>query len=73
MNAFVFVLLLVATILGYDLAARAMRRRDSTTSEETQLMQEIYRGLQRMEQRVEALETILIEKASRKTFEEANY
>ena len=30
--------------------------------EETEMIQDIYRGLQKMEQRVEALETLLLEK-----------
>ena len=32
------------------------------SEEETKLIQEIYRGLTRMEERIEALETILLEK-----------
>ena len=41
--------------------ARHDRRR---AAEEAALIQDIYRGLQRMEERVEALETILIEQDS---------
>jgi phage shock protein B len=34
--------------------------------EETRIMQELYRGLRRMEQRVEALETILLDHSRKK-------
>ncbi len=34
---------------------------DQFKAEETQLIQEIHQGLQRMEERIEALETILLE------------
>jgi phage shock protein B len=37
-------------------------RNHGARAEETRMIQEIYRGLTRMEQRVEALETILLEK-----------
>jgi phage shock protein B len=38
------------------------RKGRGTETEETRMIQEIYRGLSRMEERVEALETILLEK-----------
>jgi phage shock protein B len=37
-------------------------RNHGARAEDTRMIQEIYRGLTRMEQRVEALETILLEK-----------
>ncbi|MEW5912062.1 MAG: hypothetical protein AB1814_05875 [Thermodesulfobacteriota bacterium] len=38
------------------------RAEDSDQQEEARLMQELHQGLSRMEQRIEALETILLEK-----------
>jgi phage shock protein B len=37
------------------------RKKREARDEETQMIQEIYQGLRRMEQRVEALETILVD------------
>ena len=47
--------------------AHRVRARDArgTGSSDTELIQEIHRGLQRMEDRVEALETIIIDRAHR--------
>ena len=39
-------------------------------AEETKMIQEIYTGLSRMEERVEALETILLDKERRKSAKE---
>jgi len=39
----------------------ASRRGQRLQAEETKLIQEIYQGLSRMEKRVEALETIIVE------------
>lgn len=42
--------------------------------EETRIIQEIYQGLSKMEERIEALETILLEKRkSEQTGKDANY
>ncbi len=38
-----------------------------TQTEETRMIQEIYHGLSKMEERVEALETILIERKKKET------
>ena len=53
------------------------RRRDKRSaglsdSEEARLMQDLHRGLSRMEQRIEALETIILEKEQRRTERTAN-
>ena len=40
-------------------------RGNAASAEETQLMQELYHGLSKMEQRVEALETLLLERDHR--------
>ena len=40
-------------------------RGNGASAEETQLMQELYHGLSKMEQRVEALETLLLERDQR--------
>lgn len=38
------------------------RSQDETSEEEARLIQDLHKGLERMEQRIEALETILLEK-----------
>ena len=43
-------------------AGKKSRNGSSLDAEETKTMQEIYTGLTRMEKRIEALETIIIEK-----------
>jgi len=67
---FVFVggLLLLAIVCGVIVMIVRMIRKGSSSgetidqSEETRMIQEIYQGLSRMEQRVDALETILLER-----------
>lgn len=60
---FIFFCVACATICR--VMAYRVRERDArgTGSTDTQLIQEIHRGLQRMEDRVEALETIIIDRA----------
>ncbi|MBI4559243.1 MAG: hypothetical protein HY706_16785 [Candidatus Hydrogenedentes bacterium] len=54
-------------LLGHrNLPLPAPRERD-TDMEESRTMQEIYHGLSKMEKRIEALETILLEDRSRRT------
>ncbi len=61
-----FVLLLVLLGMAYGLINKALDRRDGGAArEETELMQDIHRQLARMEERVEALETILFERRRR--------
>jgi phage shock protein B len=55
---FIFILILVKIIAG---GRKGNRQR--MTAEETRSIQEIHRGLQRMEKRVEALETILLDRS----------
>jgi phage shock protein B len=43
-----------------------MQRGSELDADETRLMQEIHQGLSRMEERVEALETILIDRERNK-------
>jgi len=69
MNVFVFVLGVITLVFAYRLADRAICRRKDSDVGETQLIQDINRSLQRMEQRIEALETIVIEKYSSDSFE----
>jgi sensor histidine kinase YesM len=67
---FVFLFVLVAIAMsGFILVSiiKALRGNSSSKKresnmEEVRLMQEIYRGLRKMEERVESLETILMEK-----------
>lgn len=64
----VFLLLVVLPVLalvgGFVIAAMKTLRGSVAPeqADDTRLIQEIYQGLQRMEQRVEALETLLLEK-----------
>ena len=69
------VLIFVALILGVlgaiivailkILRSPKGRATDAGDPEETRLIQELYQGLERMEQRIEALETILLEREQR--------
>lgn len=67
---FIFIggLLLLAVVCGVIVMIIRMIRGGSSSggtidqSEETRMIQEIYQGLSRMEQRVDALETILLER-----------
>ncbi len=62
-------ILLIATlgliIIGIIRAAKTgglSKKEKQTHAEETQMIQDIYHGLSKMEERVETLETILIER-----------
>ena len=44
------------------LTGRNVQRRNVSTEEEARLIQDIYHGLLKMEERVEALETLLLER-----------
>lgn len=44
---------------------RGGRNAHSSNAEESQLMQELYHGLTRLEQRVESLETLLLDREQR--------
>jgi phage shock protein B len=57
---FIFILVLVKMI-----ASSAKGNGNRMTAEETRAMQEIHRGLERMEKRVEALETIILDRSER--------
>ena len=47
-----------------NVAASKVKRDDSGyASDDTKMMQQIYRGLQRMENRIEALETLIMDSA----------
>ena len=69
----VFLIPLAAVVGGIFLAAlKIMRAPGGKTSaaereEETRLIQDIYHGLQRMDERVEALETLFLEKERKDT------
>ena len=68
----VFAIPLAAIIGGIFLAALKILKGDSARrgaeadAEETRLIQEINRGLTRLEERVEALETLLLEQTDRR-------
>lgn len=59
-------------LIGIIRASRSgglSQKEKQTQAEEAKMIQDIYRGLSRMEERVEALETILIER-QRKDFKQ---
>lgn len=65
------IIAIVALALGYKLARVALQQRGTLNErqrqeEETRLVQDIHRELERIEQRVEALETILLETETRR-------
>lgn len=63
-----FALLVLALLGGIGVAiikvikGKSGGRDDEAQAEETKLMQELHQGLSRMEKRIEALETILLER-----------
>ena len=63
--SFVFLLVLgcVVLIAWRVLKGQSIRCSRQVQAEEAQMMQEIHHGLSKMEKRVEALETILLERA----------
>lgn len=65
MSAF-WVFIIICVICGTisNVAASKVKKGDADyAAEDTQMMQEIYRGLQRMEERIEALETLIMDRA----------
>jgi hypothetical protein len=69
MSGYLFVLCLVGMILafGYRFARLGIQRKDlQYNEEETELIQELNRSLVKMEQRIEALETLLVEQGDTK-------
>jgi phage shock protein B len=66
----VFSIPLVAVIGGLALAALRISKGSASSAqlaEETRLIQDLHHGLQKMEERIEALEVIMLEKKSSKT------
>lgn len=66
------IIIIVGLVLTYSLAKTAMKANAAGTgrrneNEETQLVQDLHRQLERIEQRVEALETILFDRESQRT------
>lgn len=63
--------LIVATVCATVVILRSLRykfrHRDTTESPDVGVMQEINRGLQRMEERIEALETLLFDQKRSKS------
>lgn len=69
MSPFAFVIALTGIVLTYKLAVEFMRRRDAGEAEDGKILQEIHRALSRLEERVEALETLVIDKTRAAEFE----
>jgi phage shock protein B len=65
MEFFEFVLALIAMFMVFFiLTARTVSRRDRRfAKDDTELIQELHQGLQRMAQRIETLETLLLDRA----------
>lgn len=55
----------VAVSFVYVLRGRKYRQNRHAEAQETQLIQEIHRGLARMEERVEALETLMLDQGKK--------
>ncbi len=55
-------LFIISTLLGKVLGARGSGR---LSDEESQIMQEIFYGLKKMEERIDSLETILLDRDRR--------
>lgn len=56
-------LYIISNMLGKILGARGGSR---LSDEESQIMQELFYGLKKMEERIESLETILLERGERR-------
>jgi len=69
---FGFMALVLAMLGGTAVAivkiikGKTARQNEAQNSEEAKIIQELHQGLKRMEGRIEALETILLEKQARK-------
>lgn len=66
MSVYVFVLCVLGLMMFfiYKMASIGVQRRDERyNADETEIIQELNRSLEKMERRVETLETLLIEKA----------
>lgn len=55
----------IAMVVWAIKAVRGAGSGDSMRSDETKLMQELYQGLSQLEERVESLETILLDRKER--------
>ena len=62
----VIVLTVCATIVALRILRLKYRYRDRTESPDIEVMQEMNRGLAKMDQRIEALETLLMDSQKRK-------
>ncbi len=67
----IFAIPIVAIIGGIFLSALKILKGEGSsgkmTAEETRLIQEVHRGLQKMEDRIEALETLLMDRAEQES------
>jgi phage shock protein B len=63
----ILLILLVAMVIYAIVRAGSGRRNGPLREQEEHLLQEIHRGLQRMDTRVDALETILLSEESKTT------
>ncbi len=58
-------IVIVVIVFVYKIAKAVVEKKDKDYgSDETELIQDIHRGLSRMEQRIESLETILLDRVS---------
>lgn len=65
MNVFVFTLALMSLIFGFIYLMARLRHEKQQGGQlegEAQLLQELYRGLAKMEKRIETLETLLLDR-----------
>ncbi len=66
--AIVFGSILIGLMIIANMFSRVLGSRGGSrlSAEETQVMQEIFYGLKKMEERIESLETLLIERGDRR-------
>ena len=65
MNVFVFVIVLLSVILGFVYLMARLRQekhQGGLQENEVSVLQQLHRGLARMEQRIETLETLLLDR-----------
>lgn len=68
MSTYTFILLLVGITSAYYLLVQVLGLKNNPFGQdEIQTMQELHQGLQRMEKRIEALETIMLDRNTRES------
>ena len=64
-----YIVAIVVLALGYDIVVRGMRMRANGSASDTETMQELHKGLLRLEERIENIESIVIDRAQEQDFD----